>query len=467
MFRKLTSLFIFFCCLYRYSLCDCFYIFDVGEGNCQLAVFEDEKIGIMYDCGSSSTRESIKIFALKQNDYHYISKKLQVTNISKVNPTNEDKSPLIKESKRMSRNFIHGNRKIFHIQEVIAFHQLRYLFIILSHPDKDHINLINDETIPEGLSIMVLCGGDWLNHKSKGKVSPTKDVCNVLKFLKKRKNTRVKFLFYRDEGEERFYTLYDIVFGEERVFENIIPSNELKDDRLNILRNIRITHFPLKEINAQSVIVGIKMEKLKTQFFLTGDASKKTFKEIIESNKNFFKKEEGYVSFVMLPHHGAKSNTSDNLFELFDPDIVGVSAGDGIYHHPEKELMDKIIKRGNNGKVHLNNGSKMITYKKGEKEGFLFENDSEKMPFVCTNQLGDIKIDEVGIKAKFSNIVKDGESSYEVDYGKHKAGIICTQDEIRKIKKDSKKIFCFCVKENLCYSAKKIDTESKAADPIE
>ena len=65
MFRRLTSLFIFFCCLYRYSLCDCFYIFDVGQGNCQLAVFEDEKIGIMYDCGSSSAKEHVKISALK------------------------------------------------------------------------------------------------------------------------------------------------------------------------------------------------------------------------------------------------------------------------------------------------------------------------------------------------------------------------------------------------------------------
>lgn len=59
MFCRLTSLSIFFCCLYHYNLCDCFYIFDVGKGNCQLAVFEDEKIGIMYDCGSFSTRESI------------------------------------------------------------------------------------------------------------------------------------------------------------------------------------------------------------------------------------------------------------------------------------------------------------------------------------------------------------------------------------------------------------------------
>lgn len=79
MCRRLTSLFVFFCCLYYYGFCDCFYIFDVGQGNCQLAVFKNKdettKIGIMYDCGSFSSREHVKISALKQGDYHYIFKK--------------------------------------------------------------------------------------------------------------------------------------------------------------------------------------------------------------------------------------------------------------------------------------------------------------------------------------------------------------------------------------------------------
>ena len=36
---------------------------------------------------------------------------------------------------------------------------LNHLFIILSHPDQDHINLINSETIPQGIPITVLSEG--------------------------------------------------------------------------------------------------------------------------------------------------------------------------------------------------------------------------------------------------------------------------------------------------------------------
>ena len=150
MFHKLTSLFIFFCCLYNYSFCDCFYIFDVGQGNCQLAVFEikkenskDEKtkIGILYDCGSSSTWEHVKISALKQNvsnvdqdSYHYIFKKPLVQNPTmnnqtkwninfnggkvredknsiKNNQTNEDKLSPNARKRAMSRGFLNKKEK--------------------------------------------------------------------------------------------------------------------------------------------------------------------------------------------------------------------------------------------------------------------------------------------------------------------------------------------------------------------
>ncbi len=36
---------------------DNFYIFDVGQGNCQLVIYGEEKTGFLYDCGSMSTRE--------------------------------------------------------------------------------------------------------------------------------------------------------------------------------------------------------------------------------------------------------------------------------------------------------------------------------------------------------------------------------------------------------------------------
>ena len=65
----------------------------------------------------------------------------------------------------------------------------------------------------------------------------------------------------------------------------------------------------------------------------------------------------------------------------------------------------------NNNKVKENNKNKIAS---------VFDNkrDTKVIPFVCTNLLGDIKIDAIGIKAKFSNIVEKGGVKYRVDFSK-------------------------------------------------
>lgn len=93
-------------------------------------------------------------------------------------------------------------------------------------------------------------------------------------------------------------------------------SAKFATDEREILENIYIAcpHFnePVNT-NSRSTVVKIRMSKLEMQFFLTGDAEEETFKRI---NKNFFKKEEGYISFVMLPHHGSKYNNPINYLSF-------------------------------------------------------------------------------------------------------------------------------------------------------
>ena len=70
--------------------------------------------------------------------------------------------------------------------------------------------------------------------------------------------------------------------------------------------------------------------------------------------------------------------------------------------------------------------------------------------------LGTIKIDQKGFSAEFSNIIEEDNNAYIVEYAQHKEGITCTRQEIGKIKKVSEEEIYFCVKEDLCYPAKKI-----------
>ena len=72
---------------------DVFWIFNVGQGNCQLAIFEEEGIGVLYDCGSNSlksfskitklTTEAYKIFFQRKNEKLALSKIVLLAKIQK------------------------------------------------------------------------------------------------------------------------------------------------------------------------------------------------------------------------------------------------------------------------------------------------------------------------------------------------------------------------------------------------
>lgn len=45
----------------------------------------------------------------------------------------------------------------------------------------------------------------------------------------------------------------------------------------------------------------------------------------------------------MLPHHGSIESKSNWIYELFQPDIIGISAGyKNKDNHPSKNLIDSI-----------------------------------------------------------------------------------------------------------------------------
>lgn len=321
-------------------------------------------------------------------------------------------------------------------------------------------------------------------------------------FLKKRENTHVEFPFYwggiikagqkkpikyeaiikkfKDDDNTNFKEVYEFCKDG-----TIIPSLEMGDmhdvilklnktDEKNhfsffrdilltddysyvcnplfqVLRSIKIAHinFPFKEVNSQSAIVEIKMPKLGMQFFLTGDAHEETFALINMSNSSFFRKDPGFTSLVMLPHHGSLENKSNYIFTLFQPDILGISAGNGgQYGHPSKKLIGAMS--GLKSPEFWDKFSStmctnyLVEYEKENKKykAFLHKNSNQKMPFVCTNFLGNIKINENGIFAQFSNFVEQDGKCYEVDFYKQAVDIEPTGDGLIRLAEGN---FYFCL----------------------
>lgn len=521
-----------FCCfLYNGTkvIADSFYIFDVGKGNCQLAIFEEEGIGILYDCGTSSKKKPTKfISTIKEENWYQIYQKktenreIPTHRVSEENLDSTDEEPQNLESdentsenenSQMSTSFMNDNVKPSIGNNLT---DLNHLFIVLSHPDQDHINLINTGIIPQNIPITVLCEGNWFGRN-------TKNVLNVLNVLKTRPNTCIDFPFYwkglqginekisykeflkifnQDddsfsntlnlcEGKDvipslSLETIYDVILRntDEREHFKIFTDILYVDDYsyvysplFQVLKNIKIAHinFPFNDVNSQSAIVEIKMPKLGMQFFLTGDASNETFARIVEHNKNFLKKEEGYTSLVMLPHHGSIKNESNWIYELFKPDIIGISAGyknDDKDNHPSKELIDSIkypTSFFNKFEVTMNKNF-LVSYKK--KKAYLREVLDTSIPYVCTNFLGTIKIDENGFFGQFSNVVEYKNKKYFIDFNK-KTKIeyeLSNEDELL-IEKDSKLYFPIKVrtKEDLdcLYLYEAIELEDYAANTRE
>ena len=395
MIHRLRNLFILLYCSYNYGVGDCFYIFDVGQGNCQLAIYEEEKIGILFDCGSSSAQRLVKFSKLQKSNYTSIfernsrqsespKKVISKEQFFKENQTRNGES---EDSLSQTWTDSHPARNLTSLSDLIKSYELKYLFIILSHPDKDHINLINSKLLSNlSLPVMALLEGDWF-------MNITEVVNVVLDVLKNYPNICIDFPFYskglwgiNQEDVCTYQTILDKfwrsdikgIFSLFDGWKSIIPALQIEDlqsvilrkssEKVNnfecfkdilhledfsyvysplfdVLKNIKIVHinFPFKDVNSQSSIVEIKMPKLKMQFFLTGDASNETFSRIIEHDVNFFKKDKDYTSFAMLPHHGSKENKSSLFFKLFQPDIIGISAGNGgQFTHPSKTFIQEI-----------------------------------------------------------------------------------------------------------------------------
>ena len=189
--------------------------------------------------------------------------------------------------------------------------------------------------------------------------------------------------------------------------------------------NIYISNFPFKDINNQSIIVSLTMPKLKMKFVCTGDAHNETF-ELMSLVQDVQNQPETLLTLLMLPHHGSIENFSKTLFQIFKPDILAISAGNGAkYVHPSSTLIDLCTDfaiKVNKGKLRFKDSfeirinSFFLSFIEKGKGVLRTYDDNEKFPIICTNIQGTIKVDEKGFHSSFLNLLNIENDKYEIDF---------------------------------------------------
>lgn len=123
-----------------------------------------------------------------------------------------------------------------------------------------------------------------------------------------------------------------------------------QDDKFQIgnIYFLSLNH-DLEDENDSSIVLFAKSKNKK--LLLTGDASKKTEKEIMKEY------DIGQVDILKLGHHGSKTSSGEDFIKEVNPKLALISAGkDNKFNHPNKETIDTLKKY----KIKY-----LITYKEG------------------------------------------------------------------------------------------------------
>ncbi|MEI6580731.1 MAG: MBL fold metallo-hydrolase [bacterium] len=98
--------------------------------------------------------------------------------------------------------------------------------------------------------------------------------------------------------------------------------------------------FPDRDVSTWPTNDGSIVARLSyvdTSIMLTGDASIKTEKLVLENNKTENIKSE----ILKVGHHGSRNSTSEEFLRTVTPDFAFISDGKGnTYGHPHKEILD-------------------------------------------------------------------------------------------------------------------------------
>ena len=126
---------------------------------------------------------------------------------------------------------------------------------------------------------------------------------------------------------------------EKSIISNFSNVKVLKQDdtfRIGNIYFLSLNH-DLKDENDSSIVLFARSKN--KSILLTGDASKKTEKEIMKEY------DLGKIDILKAGHHGSKTSSSEEFIKELNPKLVLISAGkDNKFNHPNKETLDVLEK---------------------------------------------------------------------------------------------------------------------------
>lgn len=137
------------------------------------------------------------------------------------------------------------------------------------------------------------------------------------------------------------------ILNNTRVFEDLLDAIEREELKIKKpvpldtigLGNAKLTVLaPNSEkyslVNDYSIV--LKLEHGDNSFLFTGDAEKKSEKEMIEAHKSILK-----ADILKAGHHGSDTSSGPEFLDLVDPEYAIISLGDeNIYGHPNKSVLE-------------------------------------------------------------------------------------------------------------------------------
>ncbi|MDZ7726627.1 MAG: ComEC/Rec2 family competence protein [Candidatus Campbellbacteria bacterium] len=185
------------------------------------------------------------------------------------------------------------------LSQVMPFWDRSIDLVIATHPDADHIGGIVD-----------------VLRRYKVKAILDTEV----------ENDTPAFISYSQEVQKEKARSIDPVRGSQLFFDNVV---------LTILsKESSVTSDP----NDASIIV--RLDYGETSFLLTGDADKKTERELL----GFYDALEADV--LKVGHHGSSTSTASEFVSAVSPEFAVISVGeDNSYGHPTDEVLNTLEKQ--------------------------------------------------------------------------------------------------------------------------
>lgn len=199
------------------------------------------------------------------------------------------------------------SKALTQISSLIPFWDRTLDLVILTHPEKDHMQGL--------LDILKTYKANYILWTGVKKTAPEYD--QWIKVLEKQKEMGAKIIIAKS-GQE------------------IIAGNVLLD-----------TLYPFKSMEGQDMkntsndsCVVSKLIYGKNSFLFTGDIDTAAEKQIVNSKENILS------DVLKVAHHGSKYSTSELFLSAVSPKFSVVEVGKNSYGHPTPETLQRLINFG-------------------------------------------------------------------------------------------------------------------------